>query len=112
MTWTATKTFTNTSVHSTHGTRKAAEKSAEAYRGGRATYTVEHTGPRLFAVIRTEVIESTPTTVREITSGQQIVCECGWTQWYYTGRNLWSLHYECASCERKISPLSETGASQ
>lgn len=105
-----TKTFTTVSLVSTHGTRKAAEK--EQARRTYGTYTVEHTGPRLFSLIRTEVITSEPTEVRHIMGGQQIVCDCGSTTWYYTGRSLFNLNYECTACERKISPVSETGACQ
>lgn len=109
-----TKTFTSTAVNSTHGTRKAAE--AEAARrtrvGSDTTYTVEHTGPRLFSVIRTTVVTSEPAPVRHAMNNQPIVCTCGSADWYYTGRSLFNLNYDCASCDRSISPVSETGACQ
>lgn len=112
------RTFTNTKLVSTHGTRKAAEAQA-ARRGDRSTsdytvtHTVEHTGPRLFSVIRTEVLQSEAATVRHIMSGEQIQCRnCNGHYWFYTGRSLFNLNYECASCGNTISPVSETGASQ
>ncbi len=108
------KTFTSTVAQSTHGVRKIAE--AEAARRARvapgASFTVEHTGPRRFEVIRTMSITSEAAPVRHIMDGSPIVCNCGSAHWYYTGRSLFNLNYECASCERQISPVSETGASQ
>jgi hypothetical protein len=108
-----TRTFVTSKISSTHGTRKAAEAQASIRTvNPDVTYTVEHTGPRLFVVICTVTVESEPRPVRHIMGGQQIVCECGSEDWYYTGRSLFNLNYECASCDRKISPVSETGACQ
>lgn len=110
-----TKTFTRASVKSTHGTRKAAETEAARYRvwaGRGVSLTVEHTGPRLFSVIQTVHTTSEPGPVTEIMSGSKIVCACGSPDFYYTGRSLYSLYYECAACGREIAPVSETGACQ
>ena len=112
---TTAKTFTSTRTVSTHGNSKVATREEMRLTGHgskETTYRVEHTGPRLFAVIATTTIESTPTPVSHIMSGEAIICHCGSAEWYYTGRSLFNLNYECASCESTISPVSETGACQ
>ena len=110
------RTFTSAKIISTHGTRKAAEAAMQRLyqvSGSGVTYEVEHTGPRLFVLIRTVIIESEAGPIKEITSGSPIVCrDCGSADWFYTGRSLYNLNYECAGCARKISPVSETGACQ
>lgn len=111
-----TKTFTSTSRKSVHGTRKTAQIEMHRYNRGfnsETVYTVEHVGPRQFAVVATTTITSEPATVRHIMGGHQIQCRnCNGHFWYYTGRDLYSLNYECASCGNTISPPSETGACQ
>lgn len=110
-----TKSFTTTKVASTHGTRPAAEAERArlaARSGSHATYTVEHTGPRLFVVIAAVTVTSEPAEVTTV-FGNKVTCECGSAEFFYTGRTLFHLNYECAAeCGRTISPLSETGASQ
>jgi DNA-directed RNA polymerase subunit M/transcription elongation factor TFIIS len=109
----AEKTFTNRILVSKHGTGVAA--GAEAARRNGFTndkpYRVEHVGSRQFEVVRTEVLHSEPQQVRHILDGKLIQCKnCNSHHWYYTGRDLFTLHYECVSCGNTITPLSETGA--
>ena len=110
------KTFISTNRASHHGIRAAAQAQADRrnrHSGPGVTYTVEHTGSREFSVMATVTVTSSPAPVVSIMGGAPIVCQCGSADWYYTGASsIFCVDYECAACQHKIFPMSETAASQ